>query len=376
MGRFSRSRFGSSCLAGLTRGIRRYRATNPVHRRDLHSACFGVNAPRHVTRRNLLLAAAAWPALAWLGVARAQPKVAAGKPVRVGILTTARSSGPQTYSKLFAQTLRELGWIEGQNVIYDRVYAEGDFSRLPALAAELVARKPDLVYTVNNPTALAAHGKTRTIPIVFSSVLDPVSTGLVQSLARPGGNVTGVANIGPELAAKRMQILRGAFPKMQRVGVLMISTQLSARALKAVEQTVGTTVRVIPATANTAAELDAAFSLIAESRAEALLLLQTAQFMTERKRVLELAAKHRLPVMGYRTPFADDGALMSYSELLSEQVYRAAHIADKILRGAKPADIPVEQPTKFELVINLKTARALGITIPEKLLLQADRVIE
>ena len=274
------------------------------------------------------------------------------------------------------QTLRELGWVEGRNVVYDRVYAEGDFSRLPALAAELVARKPDLVYTVNNPTALAAHGKTRTIPIVFSSVLDPVSTGLVQSLARPGGNVTGVANIGPELAAKRMQILRGAFPKMQRVGVLMISTQQSARALKAVEQTVGTTVRVIPATANTAAELDAAFSLIAESRAEALLLLQTAQFMTERKRVLELAAKHRLPVMGYRTPFADDGALMSYSELLPEQVYRAAHIADKILRGAKPADIPVEQPTKFELVINLKTARALGITIPEKLLLQADRVIE
>ena len=376
MGRFSRSRFGSSCLAGLTRPIRHPRAMNPVHRRDLHSACFGLNAPRHVTRRNLLLAAAAWPALAWLGVARAQSKGPSGKPVRVGILRAGRASAPQTYPKLFMQTLRELGWVEGRNVVYDRVYAEGDFARLPALAAELVARSPDLVYANNNPAALAVFRKTRTIPIVFSAVLDPIDAGLVQSLARPGGNVTGVANIGPELAAKRMQILREAFPKIQRAGVLMITGGTSARALKAVEQTVGTTVRVIPAAANTAAELDAGFSLLVEQRAEAVLLLQTALFMTERKRVLDLAMKHRLPVMGYRTPFADDGALMAYSELLSEQVYRAAHIADKILRGAKPADIPVEQPTKFELVINLKTAKALGITIPEKLLLQADRVIE
>ena len=214
------------------------------------------------------------------------------------MLYAGRASGPRTYSKLFMQTMHELGWAEGRNVVYDRVYAEGDFARLPALAAELVARSPDLVYANNNPPALAVFGKTRTIPIVFSAALDPIGAGLVQSLARPGGNVTGVANIGPELGAKRMQILREAFPKMQRVGVLGISTQLSARALKAVEQTVGTTVRVIPATANTAAELDAAFSLLAENRAEALLLLQTAQFMTERKRVLELAAKHRLPVMG------------------------------------------------------------------------------
>jgi putative ABC transport system substrate-binding protein len=319
---------------------------------------------------------AAWPALAWAGAARAQSKVPSGKTVRVGILSTGRMSGPQTGLKLFAETMRDLGWVEGRNVVYDRAFAEGDFSRLPALAAELAARNPDLVYTVNNPSAVAAHGKTRTIPIVFSAVLDPVTAGLVQSLARPGGNVTGVANMGPELAAKRMQILREALPKVQRVGVLMISTQQSGQALKSVEKMVGAAMRVIPAKADTAAELDGAFSYFAENRVEALLLLQTAQFMTERKRVLDLAAKHRLPVMGYRTPFADDGALMSYSELLTEQVFRAAHIADKILRGTKPADIPVERPTKFELVINLKTARALGITIPENLLLRADRVIE
>jgi putative ABC transport system substrate-binding protein len=150
----------------------------------------------------------------------------------------------------------------------------------------------------------------------------------------------------------------------------------SVRGLKAIEHAVGTTLKVFPATAKNVTELDAAFASLVESRIEALLLLQTALFMTERARVLDLATKHRMPVMGYRTEFAEDGALMSYSELLSEQVYRAAHIADKILRGAKPADIPVEQPTKFELVINLKTARALGIAIPEKLLLQADRVIE
>ena len=357
----------------VERGSRKWDASvaraSVAHVSPVSREGYGATAPR------ILFTAATFipPASGW---ARAQSKGPSGKPVRVGILTTGRASGPQTYSKLFMQTLRELGWAEGRNVVYDRVYAEGDFARLPALAAELVARAPDLVYTTNNPPALAIFGKTRTIPIVFSTVLDPIGAGLVQSLARPGGNVTGVANIGPELAAKRMQILREAFPKMQRVGVLMITSRTSARGLKAVEQTIGTTVRVIPAVANTAAELDAGFSLLVEQRAEAVLLLQTALFMTERKRVLDLAMKHRLPVMGYRTAFADDGALMAYSELLEEQIRRAAHIADKILRGAKPADIPVEQPTKFELVINLRTARALGITIPEKSLLQADRVIE
>jgi len=246
----------------------------------------------------LLLAAVAWPALAWCGPTRAQPKAPAGKTLRIGIISTVRSDAPTAGNKLFTGTLRDLGWVEGRNVVYDRVYAEGDFSRLPALAAELVARKPDLVYSSNGPPAIAVHAKTRTIPIVFSSMLDPIGAGVVQSLARPGGNVTGVANIGPELAAKRMQILREALPRMQRVGVLVTSGQLSAQGLRAVEQTVGAMVKAIPAKADTAAELDAAFSLLAENRVEALLLLQTALFMTERKRVLELAAKHRLPVMG------------------------------------------------------------------------------
>lgn len=378
--RHSGARFGVSCLTRLSGRVWKDSAITPGSYGEQCVNRKSTAAIPGARRRQFLVAAAAWPALAWFGVARAQSKAQTGKTMRVGMLSAGRTSGPQTYSKLFVETLRELGWVEGRNVVYDRVFSEGDFSLLPALAADLVARKPDLVYANNNPTALAAHGKTRTIPIIFSAALDPIGAGLVQSLARPGGNATGVANIGPELAAKRMQVLRDAFPKIQRVGVLMTSTGrargTSAEGLKAVEETVGATVKVIPAKANTAAELDAAFSLLVENRVEAVLLTQTALFMTERKRVLELAAKHRMPVMGYRTAFADDGALMSYSELLEEQVRRAAHIADKILRGAKPAEIPVEQPTQFELVINLKTAKALGIAIPEKVLLRADRVIE
>ena len=311
--------------------------------------------------------------------ARAQAPERAGKPVRVGILASTAQAENQIFENPFLAAMRELGWVEGRNIIYDRVYADDDVARLQALAAELVARKPDLIYTPNAPPTLAAFAKTRTIPIVFSAVADPVDQGLVKSLAHPGGNVTGVASISWEPGGKRLQLLKQALPKVTRVGVLVNPLfPHSAREQKLIEQAgaiLGIT--VIPVVVKQAQELDAAFAALSKSRAEALLPVHVAFFVVSvRKRILDLAAKQRLPVIGPRREFAEDGALMSYGSILSEQVRRAAHLVDKVLKGTKPADIPVEQPTIFELVVNMKTAKTLGITIPGEIMLQATRVIE
>lgn len=311
------------------------------------------------------------------GLSAAQPARPDSKVVRMGILRAGvpamLSGGPIT------TTLSKLGWVEGKNIVFDRVYADRDETRLPALAAELVARKVDLIHTMSNPEALAAAGQTKTIPIVFGAVVDPVENGLVKSLARPGGNLTGVATIGPETGRKRMEILKEALPKTSRVGLLMRPPSISptsARELRLIEESAGPGVKVVAAMATDRRELDAAFSLLTEQRVQALLLAQVAFFSGERKRIVGLAAKHGIPVIAHRSEFTDDGALMSYNASLQDQLRRSLHLADKILRGAKPAEIPVEQPTKFELVVNLKAARALGITIPQSILLRADRVIE
>ena len=325
------------------------------------------------TRREFLIGVAAL----YANLARAQPTKPGAKPVRVGILSTGRSTAPTGSIKLFVATMGDLGWVEGRSIIYDRVYAEGDEKRLPALAAELVARRPDLIYVATNPETLAALAATRTIPIVFSSVIEPVESGVVKSLARPGGNATGVTNFGPETSSKGMQLLKEAVPKIGRVGVLMKPGLASqTRTLKLIELVAGAGVRVIPAMANAPEELDAAFAILAENRVQALVLASVAFFNQERKRILEFAAKKRIPVIAYRPQLVDEGALMSYSSILAEQVHRAAHLADKVLRGTRPADIPVEQPTKFELVVNMKTANTLGIKIPNSILVQATRVIE
>lgn len=324
------------------------------------------------TRRRFLIGLAALgPALA-----QAQPAGRGGKPLRVAMLRSGRADQPNVLTKVFVDTMRDLGWMEGRNIVYDIRWAEGDDSRLPELAATLVARQPDLIYVGNNPQALAAFGKTRTIPVVFSSVTDPVNAGLVQSLARPGGNVTGIANIGWELGGRRMQLLKESLPNMSRVGVLMIPSTASSKEQELIKQSAGAGIRIVPAIARDAKDIDAAVGAFAEQRVEAWILTQTALFMSHRKRVLAHAEKQRMPVMGYRAEQVQDGALMSYGSLLPDLVRRAAHIADKVLKGTKPADIPVEQPTKFELVINMKTAKALGITIPPSIFLQAERVIE
>jgi len=300
--------------------------------------------------------------------------------MRVGMLSPdTRAAAEAGVSKTFIDAMRELGWVEGRNIVYDRVYAENDTSRLPALAAALVARAPDLIWVVPASAALAAFASTRTIPIVFSGSTNVVERGLVKTLARPGGNVTGVQTIGWELGGKRLQLLKQTLPKIIRAGVLVepnpdSASQQESKEIEKAAATLGVT--VIPAMAEGVGEFDAAIASLVKDRVEALLFATSPLFLSERKRILALAASRRLPVVGGRSEFADDGALMSYSSPRSDQIRRSAQMADKILKGAKPADIPVELPTKFELVVNVKTAKSLGITIPGEILLQASRVIE
>ena len=300
--------------------------------------------------------------------------------MRVGMLSPdTRAAAEAGVSKTFIDAMRELGWVEGRNIVYDRVYAENDTSRLPALAAALVARAPDLIWVVPASAALAAFASTRTIPIVFSGSTNVVERGLVKTLARPGGNVTGVQTIGWALGGKRLQLLKQTLPKIIRVGVLVepnpdSASQQESKEIEKAAATLGVT--VIPAMAEGVGEFDAAIASLVKDRVEALLFATSPLFLSERKRILALAASRRLPVVGGRSEFADDGALMSYSSPRSDQIRRSAQMADKILKGAKPADIPVELPTKFELVVNVKTAKSLGITIPGEILLQASRVIE
>jgi putative ABC transport system substrate-binding protein len=329
------------------------------------------------SRRKLIIALAALP----VGLARAQPAQRAGKTMRVGILSTGTGAATGAgNSKIFIDAMREMGWVEGRNIIYDRVYADNEESRLPVLAAELVARAPDLIWVMTGQPLLAAIASTRTIPIVFATYSNVVEQGLVKSLARPGGNVTGMQTIGRELGGKRLQLLREALPKIARVGVLVLRSPDSTgpQEFKLIEKaavTLGLT--VIPAIAKGVGEFDSAIALLVKNRVEALLVPQNNLFYGERKRILELAASRRLPVAGFRSEFTDDGALMSYGSLLTDQIRRSAQMVDMILKGTKkPADIPVEQPTRFELVVNLKTAKALGITIPGEIMLQATRVIE
>lgn len=327
-----------------------------------------------ITRRNFLRAI---PALYPCTLA-AQPTRRVEKIVRVAILGWGTAAQSQAADKAFMDGMRELGWIDGSNIIYDRVHAGNDEPRLSALAAALVSRGPDLIFVSPNVAALAAFEKTRTIPIVFGSVSNPVALGLVQSLARPGYNVTGVSNIGWQLGGKRFQLLNETLPGIARVAVLINPTASDGTAEQELIEKAAAEARiaVIPVRARRADELDGALASLARTRAEALLTCHIAFFLNERRRIIEFASRLRIPVVGHRTEFAEDGALIAYSSLLADQYRRAAHLTDKILRGVKPADIPVEQPTRYELAVNLKTATTLGIKIPESVLLQALRVIE
>ena len=302
----------------------------------------------------------------------------AGPVRRIGVLVPGKPAREDVILKPFYDGMRELGWIEGRNAIYDRVYAEEDFSRLPALAAELAARKPDAIYAPPTAAALAAKKATRTIPIVFGSAREVVANGLVESLARPGGNVTGVTTIGNELGLKRLQLLREILPDVRRVGMLFDNSELSARLEKqSAEETRGKLgLAIVFANASLAEQIEPAVKSLVKNRVEALYATNSTMFFHQRKQMIALCRDFRLPVFGSLKEYAEDGALASYGSNLDEQLRRSAYLMDKVLKGVQPADIPVEQPTKYELVINVGAAKALGLKIPPALLQRADRVIE
>jgi putative ABC transport system substrate-binding protein len=309
--------------------------------------------------------------------AEAQP---AAKIARIGWLAV--NLVPNLHlSEAFRQGLRDLGYVEGRNVVIEYRDAQGKFERFPALAAELVALKVDVIVAPTTPAALAAKQVTRTLPIVFASSPDPVTSGLVTSLARPGGNVTGLSLLTPELVGKCLELLTQAVPGVSRVAALWHSGDYGERTekdiLKAAEiaaQALGVRLQVVEARGP--ADFDRAFSDMTRARAGALTVLATTMFVTERRRLVDLAAKHRLPAVYPLREFVDAGGLMAYGANVADLYRRTATYADKILKGAKPGDLPVEQPTKFELVINLKTAKALGLTIPQSMLARADEVVQ
>jgi len=304
----------------------------------------------------------------------AQP---AGNVYRLGILAGGRAASAAGNWEVLRQELHQLGWVEGQNIALEYRWAEGQYERFPALAAELVRLPVDVIVASITPAALAATHATRTIPIVMVGVGDPVGSGLVASLARPGGNVTGVSGLFPERVGKWLEFLKDVLPTVSRVAVLWNPTNaLHARTVREVDvaaQAVGVQVHFVEARGPDA--FDNAFAAMTSVHAGALLVLGDAMFLTHRRRLAELAATSHLPAIYEGRPFVEAGGLMSYGPNGLVTMRRAADYVDKILKGTKPADLPVEQPMRFDLVINLKTAKALGLTIPPTLLFQADEVI-
>jgi putative tryptophan/tyrosine transport system substrate-binding protein len=302
-----------------------------------------------------------------------------GKVYRVGVLTNKASEPAEARLwQAFRSGLRERGWIEGENILIEFREAEGNSARLPELAADLVRLKVDLIVARSSLFVQPAKEATSSIPIVFVVHADPVRTGHVTSLARPGGNITGLSNLMTDLAPKGLEFLSSAVPVAKRIAVLWNpDTPSHTPALKAVEDA-GRMLRVKlqPVGVRTAAELEGAFSTMARTRAQAVLVLNSPFFFAERRRVAELAIAHRLPTLSDARDFAEAGCLMSHGPNYDDLYHRGAIYVDRILRGAKPADLPVEQATKFELVINLKTAKAIGLTIPRSVLVRADHIIE
>jgi putative tryptophan/tyrosine transport system substrate-binding protein len=295
---------------------------------------------------------------------------------RIGVLAPSTRAKEEVTLKPFFDEMRRLGWIEGQTISYDRAYADDRHQDLPKLAAELVARKPELIYAPPQVAAVAARQATRTIPIVFATGADPVGAGLVSSLAHPGGNATGFATVAESLAPKRLELLHEILPAAKRVGLLSDPTE-PISAVDRSRVTLAATalgLTIVEVEMSSAGELDAAVAKLIGQGVD--VILNTSTIASNlRTRLIELANRRRLPVVGASMLF-EAGALFSYSASLADQLRRSAQLVDKVLKGAKPADLAVEQSTKYELLINLKTAKALGITIPQSLLLRADEVIQ
>ena len=301
----------------------------------------------------------------------------AKKVPRVGVLWLYSPAIASPFAEAFRQGLRELGYVEGKNIVIEYRHAEGKYDRLPSLAAELVRLNVDIIVTASTQAAQAGQQATRSIPIVMTVVSDPVESGLVGSLARPGGNVTGLSLMHPELSGKRLELLKEVIPKLSRVAVLSnLSNPIIPPLLRETEaaaRAVGVQLQVVEVRGPI--ELDSAFGAMTRDRAGALVVLPDGTFQNERRRIAALAAKGRLPTMYAWREAVDDGGLMAYGASVPDILRRAATYVDKILKGTKPADLPVEQPLKFELVINLKTAKKISLTVPQSVLYRADKVI-
>jgi putative ABC transport system substrate-binding protein len=303
---------------------------------------------------------------------------APAKVPRIGFLWSLSPTDLPHLREAFRQRLRELGYVEGQTIAIEYRFAEGRPERLPALAAELVRLKVDVIVTGPPPAPEAAKQATSTIPIVFAVTGDPVAEGLVASLARPGGNITGLATMSPEVVGKQLELLKEVAPKISRVAVLQNPSNNAHPAVlrqsDGAARTLGLRLHILQA--RTPPEIEAAFAAMRSQRAGGILVLRDPLFFAQRTQIVALAAKSRLPAVYGNREHAEAGGLMAYGANAPLMFRRAATYVDKILKGAKPADLPVEQPTKFELVVNLKTARALGLTVPRSVLSLADQVIQ
>jgi putative ABC transport system substrate-binding protein len=313
-------------------------------------------------------------ALAWPRAARAQQ---AGKLTTIGLLGSGTAAAQSQWTAAFVQRMRELGWTEGRNLAIEYRWAGGRTDRLAELAGELVRLKVDVIVTHNTPPPLAAKQATSLTPIVFATAGDPVGTGIVASLARPGGNITGLSSQGPDTAGKRLELLRELIPGLRRLAILAdVDNPFTAREVDEVQAAARVlALEAIPFEIRRAEEIAPAFDAF-QNRAQALYVLPNPIMFANRVRINTFAVAARLPTMYSVREYVEAGGLMSYGPNWPDMWRRAADVVDRILRGAKPGEIPVEQPTKFDLVINLSTAKALGLTIPESFLLRADEVIE
>jgi putative ABC transport system substrate-binding protein len=299
-----------------------------------------------------------------------------GKVWRIGFLSQSSASLSSLYTDAFLKGMRDLGYIEGKNLIVEWRFGDGKFERLPSLAADLVQLRVDVIVATPSPAIAAAQKATTTIPIVMASAGDPLGSGFVKSLARPQGNITGLSVMGSDTGAKQLELLRSVVPKLSRVAVLTPTAADSptSRSVRAAAQKAGVDSLVVEA--STSQEIEGAFSTLVRAKADAVIVSSPSTFAPQHRQIAELALKHRMPSMFQDRLQAENGGLMSYGPKFAENYLRAATYVDKILKGAKPGDLPVEQPVSFELVVNLRTAKALGVTIPQTILVRADEVIQ
>jgi len=327
-----------------------------------------------VNRRRLLCAATVWPALAWAGAVLAQSK----QPILIGWLETGSRASNAHYLAALKAGLAALGWKEGSQIVFEERWADGRIDRLPALAAELAAKKPAIIVAAPVAAVAAAAKAAPKTPIVQASGADLVVAGLAASLAQPGGMVTGVASIAVDVSEKYLELLLAAAPKLQRVGFLAdpnIPNQ--AKVMEAARRSAARhSIEARFVEVARPEELEPAISRLAKEGAQGLVVLPSGWFLPERQRIVKLALAQRWPMIAFQLDFAQEGALLAYSVDRVALFRRAAYYVDKILKGAKPGDLPIEQPMKVELVINRRTAKSLGITIPQELVLRADKVIE